>query len=114
MHSLLPPSPSMRDGAPMGEIVQWGVKAWLFTYMASSMEADISTFTNFFTLEAAGVTCIPIYICNHDRGRHFNNRLNTIVSWRLPNIYPESYDCGLPGPRPTKNKSHDILQISWH
>ena len=29
-------------------------------------------------------------------GRHFSNPKNTNVSWRLPNLHPESYDWGLP------------------
>ena len=32
-------------------------------------------------------------------GRHFSNPENTNVSWRLPNLYPESYDWGLPDHR---------------
>ena len=31
--------------------------------------------------------------------RHYSNPENTNVPWRLPNVYPESYDWGLPDHR---------------
>ena len=34
--------------------------------------------------------------CYQITGRHFSNPKNTNVSWRLPNLHPESYDWGLP------------------
>ena len=92
--------------------------------MELPMEADILTFTGILTPEDASVaSCfpfditislswfpllsIPHYTPLHHRGRetsscpgrHFSNPENTNVSWRLPNLYPESYDWGLPDHR---------------
>ena len=86
------------------------------------MEADILTFTEILTPEDASVaSCSPLWY--HDQpklvpspqytsptlrytigtgnfqlvpGRHFSNPENINISWRLPNLYPESYDWGLP------------------
>ena len=92
--------------------------------MELPMEADILTFTGILTPEDASVaSCSPLisrsalagslssvylhYTPLYHRGRetssclgrHFNNTENTNVSWRLPNLYPESYDWGLPDHR---------------
>ena len=93
--------------------------------MELPMEADILTFTGILTPEDASVaSCFPLWY--HDQpklvpspqytsitlrytigdgnfqlvpGRHFSNPENTNVPWRLPNVYPESYDWGLPDHR---------------
>ena len=43
-------------------------------------------------------------------GRHFSNLENTHVSWRLPNVYPESYDWGLPDHR-LVNWTHGLTSL---
>ena len=91
--------------------------------MELPMEADILTFTGILTPEDASVaSCFPFditislswfpllsihYTPLYHRGRetsscpgrHFSNPESTNVSWRLPNLYPESYDWGLPDHR---------------
>ena len=93
--------------------------------MELPMEADILTFTGILTPEGASVaSCFPFDITIslswfpllsipplHSAipwgtgnfqlvpGRHFSNPENTNISWRLPHVYPESYDWGLPDHR---------------
>ena len=92
--------------------------------MELPMEADILTFTGILTPEDASVaSCSPLIsrsayagslssVCLHYTplyhrgretsscpGRHFSNPENTNASWRLPNLYPESYGWGLPDHR---------------
>ena len=93
--------------------------------MELPMEADILTFTGILTPGDASVaSCFPFditislswfpllsippdYTQLYHRGRetsscpgrHFSNPQNTNVSWRLPNLYPGSYDWGLPDHR---------------
>ena len=46
-------------------------------------------------------------------GRHFSNPENTNVSWRLPNLYPESYDWGLPDHR-LVDWPHGLTSLDRH
>ena len=94
--------------------------------MELPMEADILTFTGILTPEDASVaSCFPFDITislsrsgpfssvylhytplyhrgretSRCPGRHFSTPENTNASWRLPNLYPDSYDWGLPDHR---------------
>ena len=82
--------------------------------MASSMEADISTFTKISTLEATSVA-VYLYVITIEAVTLITPKIQLYPdpgSWRLPNMYPESCDCGLPDHGPV-DWSRGLTSSDW-
>ena len=78
------------------------------------MEADISTFTKISTLEAASVA-VYLYVITIEAVTLITPKIQLYPdpgSWRLPNVYPESCDCGLPDQGPV-DWSRGLTSLDW-